>query len=216
MANWTQNDGENAGFADILRNFSSMLQDGRHIFDAATNALVGGTDPETIREDLFSTDERINQTEQRIRRQIVVHGTVHGAQTFPSLLIMMSLAKDAERIGDYCKNIFDLAVLGADLGSQEDRAALIQRKDRVSEVLGRARDMFDAQDEDRARALLADCDEIENECDDALERALREGGPGAAGFALANRYLKRVASHTANVATSLVMPLDKLDFFDEP
>jgi len=215
MANWTQTDGENAGFADILRNFSSMLQDGRHIFDAATNALVGGTDPETIREDLFSTDQRINRTEQRIRRQIVVHGTVHGAQSFPSLLIMMSLAKDAERIGDYCKNIFDLAALAPDLGSKEDRAIIVHRKDRVSALLGDARDMFDAQDEKRARTLLADCDKVENECDAALVQAVRDNGSGAAGLALSNRYLKRVASHTANVATSLVMPLDKLDFFDE-
>ena len=37
----------------------------------------------------------------------------------------------------------------------------------------------------------------------------------AAGRALAYRYLKRVTSHASNVVTALVMPLDKLDFFDE-
>ena len=53
---------EGSGFDDILREFSKMLEDGRHIFDAASNALLGGTDPETIREDLFRTDRRINET----------------------------------------------------------------------------------------------------------------------------------------------------------
>ena len=40
----------------------------------------------------------------------MVHGAVHGTFSFPELLVMMSLVKDAERIGDYAKNIFDLAV----------------------------------------------------------------------------------------------------------
>ena len=40
-------------------------------------------------------------------------------------------------------------------------------------------------------------------------------GPNLAGVALTARYFKRVASHAANIVTSIVMPLDKLDFFDE-
>ena len=34
--------------------------------------------------------------------------------------------------------------------------------------------------------------------------------------ALAHRYDKRIAAHASNVLTSIVMPLDKLDYFDEP
>lgn len=212
MAHWLSSSSEATGFAEIQRGFSKMLEDGRHIFDAAANALLGGTDPESIRSNLFATDRRINQTEQQIRRHIVVHGTVHGAQTFPSLLVVMSLAKDAERIGDYAKNIFDLAVIGPDLGTERER--LIEIKDHVSDLLGRAQDLYDAQDSEGARAFLAECDRIEDACDAGQERALR-AETNTCGQALAYRYFKRVVSHAANVVTSLVMPLDKLDFFDE-
>ena len=102
--NWLQRLGPEAqSLNEINVKFLEMLTDGRHIFVAAANALLGGTAPQVIRADLFETDRRINRTEQEIRRQIVVHGSIHGAATFPSLLVMMSLVKDAERIGDYAK-----------------------------------------------------------------------------------------------------------------
>ena len=41
-------------------------------------------------------------------------------------------------------------------------------------------------------------------------------GVNATAGALTCRYFKRITSHAANIATSLVMPVDKLDFFDEP
>ena len=214
MSHWLSKSSDTAGFAEIQRGFMQMLEDGRHIFDAATNGLIGGTDPEAIRADLFGTDERINRTEQHIRRQIVVHGTVHGARSFPSLLVVMSLAKDAERIGDYAKNIFDLAVLAPDLGGEEEVRKLIDLKDQISRLLYRARELYEAQDGEGARNFLSESDRVQDTCDAALEKAL-SSATNASGRALTYRYLKRVTSHAANVVTSLVMPLDKLDFFDE-
>ena len=65
---WLQKLGpESRNLKEINAHFQQMLEDGRHIFDAAANALLGGTDPEVIREDLFTTDQRINHTEQAIR-----------------------------------------------------------------------------------------------------------------------------------------------------
>lgn len=200
-------------FEDIQQRFMQMLEDGRHVFDAAANALVGGTDPDAIREDLFVTDKRINETEQELRRLILVHGTVHGATSFPSLLVMMSVAKDAERIGDYAKNIFDLGAARIGLGAEAD--ALVRLKDRVSRLLVKARNLYQSEDEKAARSFLAEADKVEDECDAAVARLLAVAGENVAGQALAYRYLKRVTSHAGNVVTALVVPLDKLDFFDE-
>ena len=38
----------------LASEFGQMLDSGRHIFDAAANTLLGGTDPAIVREDLFS------------------------------------------------------------------------------------------------------------------------------------------------------------------
>ncbi len=214
MASWLLSDSR--GYEEILRRFSQMLEDGRHIFDAAANALLGGTDTEIIRADLFATDQRINETEQQIRRLIVVHGSVHGAQSFPSLLVMMSLVKDAERIGDYAKNLFDLATAKPSLGGDEDRSKLVELKDQVSTLLVRGRNIHESQDAEAARAFLSDADRVQDACDALLARFIGLEGENAAARALTLRYFKRVASHVSNVVTALVMPLDKLDFFDEP
>ena len=204
------------GYEEIEHRFSQMLEDGRHIFDAAANALVGGTDPEAIRRDLFETDQRINSTEQQIRRLIVVHGSVHGAASFPSLLVMMSLVKDAERIGDYAKNLFDLAVAAPRAAAEAERDSLVELKDSISKLLVRGRNLHEAGDGDSARSFLAEADRIQDACDSAVQRLILQEGVNTAASTLAYRYFKRVTSHIANVVTALVMPLDKLDFFDEP
>ena len=144
MFDWLTRRGPEArGLEQITRNFAEMLEDGRHVFDAAANALLGGTDVEVIRDDLFRTDQRINETEQKIRRQLVVHGSIHGAQTFPALLVMMSLVKDAERVGDYAKNIYDLAKNKSDLGDEASRAELVSLKDEISRLLVRAKNLYE-------------------------------------------------------------------------
>jgi phosphate transport system protein len=214
---WLQRLGPEAqSLNEIHSKFLQMIADGRHIFDAASNALLGGTSPQVIRADLFETDRRINRTEQEIRRQIVVHGSIHGAATFPALLVMMSLVKDAERIGDYAKNIFDLTKVGIDLQAGPREGALIQLKDKVSKLLVRAHGLFEQQDTAKARDFLAEVAVLEDECDSAVEELLRSSGRNAASTVLTYRYFKRVISHIGNVVTSLVVPLDKLDYFDEP
>lgn len=209
-------DPEVKGLQEVTRKFEQMLEDGRHVFDAAANGLLGGTDPEVIRGDLFETDARINRTEQEIRRQLVVHGSVHGSMNLTELLVTMSLVKDAERIGDYAKNLFDLVVVQARLLDEEERQRLIVLKDKISKLLVRVRNLYEEQDEGAARRFLEDADALEDECDAAVHRLLAVEGRNAAGSVLTYRYFKRVTSHAGNIATSLVMPVDKLDFFDEP
>ncbi|TDJ66551.1 MAG: hypothetical protein E2O39_16250 [Planctomycetota bacterium] len=214
MLRWFQRLGpESRGLEEIHVRFLQMLQDGRHIFDAAANSLLGGTDPEVIREDLFRTDIRINETEQRIRREIVVHGSIHGAATFPALLVMMSLVKDAERIGDYAKNLFDLAILRPELGDEEELTHLVEEKDRLSRLLVRSQGLFDSHDVDAARVFLKEADAFADRCDAEIDRRIKSTGKNEATLVLCLRYFKRVMSHAANIVTSIVMPVDKLDYY---
>ena len=217
MMRWIQRLGpESRSLNELHTQFLQMMVDGRHVFNAAANALLGGTSPEVVREDLFATDKRINKTEQAIRREIVVHGSIFGAATFPALLVMMSLVKDAERIGDYGKNLYDLAAAEPFLGDDDQRAAMIVLKDRISKLIVRAHGLFDSQDADGAREFLFEVQSIEDECDTIVHEGLHSKSDNAAARVLAHRYFKRVTSHTGNIVSSLVVPLDKLDYFDEP
>ena len=112
MLNWLSGGSENSGGMERLRAlFGQMLDAGHHVFVSAANAYLGGTEIEVIRQDLFDTDKRINHAEQQIRREIVIHTSVHGVGSIAPCLVLMSIVKDAERMGDYAKNIFDLAEL---------------------------------------------------------------------------------------------------------
>ncbi|MAG54718.1 MAG: hypothetical protein CMJ83_00350 [Planctomycetes bacterium] len=206
------------GMDNMTSEFGQMLDAGRHCFDTAANALIGGTDPEVIRKDLFETDKRINKAEQQIRRHLVVHVSVHGAASLPACLVLMSVVKDAERIGDYAKNIFDLTPnvdrIRAQGGAIED---LVGLKDEISAGLARTRKAFDAQSEEDARALVREFSTLEDHCDQQVDELVKNevDHTCAATLVLTYRYFKRVISHTMNIATSIFMPLDKIDYFDE-
>jgi phosphate transport system protein len=204
----------NPGLEKMRAEFGQMLDAGRHIFNSAANAFLGGTDPEVIRQDLFSTDKRINHAEQQIRREIVVHASVHGATVFPACLILMSVVKDAERVGDYAKNIFDLAALSTKRPIGEYKDDLVRLKDQISHIMADCREAFDIQDKQSARQLIADTQRIEDHCDNQVAKLVKAGTEVdlAVSYALAYRYFKRVTSHVFNVATSVVQSVDKIDF----
>jgi len=192
--------------------FCQMLDAGRQVFDAATDAMLGKIDPEAIREQLFKTEKSINKSVRHLRREIVVHSTVHGPNTFPTCLVLMSVVKDAERIGDYGKNLFDLATTAPLVQDTEWRADIMQLKELISKLLSDCRDTFSTSDRDQALALISRAEKIEDRCDDQIQRLLTEEPPKAAAYVLAYRYLKRVASHVFNVLTSVVQPVDRIDF----
>jgi phosphate transport system protein len=206
--------GGSVGLEKMRAEFGQMLDAGRHIFDTASNAFLGGTDLEVIRQDLFDTDRRINRAEQQIRREIVVHATVHGVTEFPPCLVLMSIVKDAERVGDYAKNIFDLAELTPRPPAGEHKERLVKLKDRISRVMATCREIFDAHAKDQAAELIRDAQEIEDFCDEQIRQLIgaEQHVDLAAAYVLAYRYFKRVISHTRNVASSVIEPLDKLDF----
>ena len=210
-------DPESSGLAEMQRNFDRMLDEGRHIFDAAANAFLGGTAPDVVRDDLFATDKRINDLERRIRRALVVHGSVHGPSELPACLIMMSIVKDAERIGDYSKNLFDLAAVQQKREDDEYYPDLLAMKDEVSGFVAEARAIYGAQDEQRAKDFIRRGDKVQDHCD-AKVRKLLEPEPGTiqpAATALSYRYYKRVLAHLLNIVTSIIMPIDRLDYYDE-
>ncbi|MHC4954733.1 MAG: PhoU domain-containing protein [Planctomycetota bacterium] len=205
------------GLEEMRSRVGDMLTDGRHIFDAAANAFLGGADPEVIRDNLFATDKRINDLERKVRRQAVVHGSVYGTSQLPTCLVLMSIVKDAERIGDYSKNLFDIAVITQKKRDDPYFDDLLKHKDELSELLAEAMRIYRSQKEDKAKAFLHRGDALQDHYDRQVERLLgpNPGTEQPAATALAYRYYKRIIAHLLNIISSLVVPLDELDYFDE-
>src|SRR5690606_21912058 len=116
--------GESAQPMDrIETKIQEMLTHNRYEFDLAMSALMGDVVPTDVNDDLRLADRKVNRLEREIRRELVVHSSVYGGIDTPVVLVYMSIVKDVERVGDYAKNLLDLALDGstfASLGDADD------------------------------------------------------------------------------------------------
>jgi phosphate transport system protein len=198
----------------IEATIEAMLADDARAFELAMSGLLGEAPVREVRKEVKRTDRRVNDGERTIRRELVVHASVAGALDTPALLLYMSVVKDIERVGDYAKNLIDLARDGADLRAHADWA---RRRDEVLAFIWSTSEVFAARDVDRARAMLSQGDTLLDVLDDEVSALVRgeDAGSDPIARALALRYLKRIVAHLTNVLSSVVMPLDRLDYFDE-
>ena len=195
-----------------------MLQDNRHTFDLAINALVGGTDAGAVGKEVRKSDKRVNRAEREVRRRLIVHASVAGDRVdLTRVLIAMSVIKDAERVGDQSKNIWDLADAGIDFSSADDLKWLSSMRDQTSRFIAEASRIYQDRDMEAAHALIPEMDKVLDEYDECVVGQLESDDTAreAVPRALLCRYLKRITAHLMNVITSLVMPLERLDYYDE-
>ena len=60
---------------------------------------------------VYNLDIEVNKLERSIRKRVITHLSLSGSEV-EYCLLLMSIVKDAERIGDYIKNISEVSDLG--------------------------------------------------------------------------------------------------------
>lgn len=174
------------------------------------------------REDIVAVHDRdieLNKLQRRLRKQVIAHLTLNtNRRDTQHGLLWMSLIKDVERIGDYSKNLVEIYELGGSpLPDDENAAVLRDVRAVVEEVSREAGEVLERSDSARAQQLIRRGRESKQRCD-PLVRSIAQG-PYDAGttttLVLGTRFYKRIQSHLQNVLTSVVMPLHKLDYYDE-
>ncbi len=202
---------------EVEETIVKMLREGRVVYDTACEAVFGAGKSKEAKRAVRSTDWEINRAQQEVRRALMLHASVTAAVDLPLVLAYMSVVKDVERVGDYAKNIYDLAKYGADFSAAEDREELERYRDAVGRLIDDAADVFEQRDVDKASDLIAKADGFLDDHDAHVKAAYRFEGPAseAVARALYFRYLKRITAHVMNLMTSLVLPVDRLDYYDE-
>lgn len=204
---------------EIEAQLDGMLADCIQMFELATNALFGVQTSEAVRDEVWALDKQVNRRERTVRRELLVRGAVRHAEMEQGLLFAyMSVAKDLERIGDYCKNIWDLTNIGVNLGGQEDTESLRGEAIVIRELLEAGRTAFAAQDQKAVHELIPRLEMAAANHDRLVFGLARSDSPGSQAVprALYYRFLKRIVSHLENVLTSVVMPLDRIDYYKHP
>ena len=194
-----------------------MLASCQDAYRLATSAAFGEADTVKSGMDLLSLDKDINRMERRIRRELLIHGTVRGAEVDQGLMLTyMSLAKDIERIGDKCKDIWELAQMGANLSVGESASELQRDRERIAKLIEETLNAFTSEDSDKVHELVQGIQNADDYYDQHVQKFVMSTFPSkeVAPRALFYRYIKRLSAHLANILSSVVMPVDRLDFYN--
>jgi len=192
-----------------------MLSDLEYLYTRAWDAFIGKLVIDEVRQPFYDKDGAVNRHEREIRRMLAEHLSIHPRHDISGCLVMMSLVKDAERVGDYSKNMFEVAVMLEGIAQEMkyfERLSSPQRK--IADHFPLLRKAFLKPDENAAKKILKNYAPIKGECNKILSDLLSEelSTREAVATALLSRYLKRINSHMSNIASGIVYPLDQIDF----
>ena len=189
----------------------------RGMFDTAKESLRHKEDTE-IDIDIYNKDIEVNRFEREVRRNVFNHLAVVGTGRLPSGLVLVSIIIDIERIGDYTKNIVELALNHpGKLHGAKYEEDLQRVEAAVEDNLIRTKGCFESADDASALKLLKDYEWVNPVCDKNLmglvkeeDKSIRPGDAVALGMYF--RWLKRINSHLRNITTSVVNPFDRIGF----
>jgi len=191
-----------------------MVVKSRRMYEAAWEEASAGRSRPEVREEVQRIDIEVNKSERTIRRRLAEHLVLRSGADAPTCLALMSIVKDAERVGDYCKNIYEVACLytmnfdhGPYITPLRDLRAEIEG------IFSKCRTAFAEADSQMARDIIEEMKRIVRHCDDMIVQLLHDQLPTqkAVAYALLARYFKRVAGHLRNIATSVTGPVHEID-----
>lgn len=204
----------------MIEHVGDMLDDGQWMFATAGAVVHKQQSAPDVQDELYRRDRRINHLEYDIRRNILVHLAMGNMQDVSMCLVLMSVAKDAERVGDYCKNIFEIGrYFLSRYGRSEYAGPLDDVRQTILEAFPRVKQVFLQGDAQSGERLREDLLRARHRCDLLIQQLLSPGFPGTAdeavAYALRARFLKRTNSHLANIVTSVTNPVPMIDFRDQ-
>ena len=207
------------GLSQAWSSSNEMLVISHDMFNDSINALRSGEKNKVIKS-IKQRDEIINQYHRDIRKKVVTYYSVSkDILNIDSGLVLLNMVVDIERVGDYSKNILDLAKhhpkkLVSEKISDELRIiekAVIERfKNTVIAI--------ETMDEDIARKLIKSYRSDLGKISDDLVASSISGNfqigeeHRASSMVLYARYLKRIGAHLKNITSVVVNPFESIGY----
>ena len=198
---------------------NEMLVISHDMFNDSINALRSGEKNKVIKS-IKQRDEIINQYHRDIRKKVVTYYSVSkDILNIDSGLVLLNMVVDIERVGDYSKNILDLAKhhpkkLVSEKISDElriiEKAVIKRFKNTVIAI--------ETMDEDIARKLIKSYRSDLGKISDNLVASSISGNfqigeeHRASSMVLYARYLKRIGAHLKNITSVVVNPFESIGY----
>ena len=205
-------------FEQAYQEASKMLDTDAAMYEASVDALRH-SDTAEVKFDIYDADKGVNRSERDVRKKVMTHLVVSGGASLASGLSLVSVVVDIERIGDYTKNIYDLAVhhpLRLQGGPVEEKLQKVETA--VTTDFKGMIEVFKDRDEDKARVIMNNYKEgLSDACEEISNSILSGSISGldssdATAVSLYARFLKRIASHSRNIVTSVVNPFHRIGY----
>lgn len=194
-----------------------MLNRANNMFDNASARLRGRDIPHPD-VDIYYEERKVDKTERAVRKKVLIHLSASGVVDSPVAIKLIGIVIDIERVGDYTTNILELAqavniklnvgVLDAELSDIESEV------EHLFDVVSKAIEVYDSESVESVinKKLTGRCEELLHKLiTEDLELTVQT----AVIAALYIRYLKRIAAHLLNIASSFVQPFEKVRFMPE-
>ena len=208
---WRQKDLSN----QIMEEAKESLKLDYEMYLAAVDSLR--KDRSKVGMDIHDSDKDVNKAERSIRKKVLTHLSIADKSEINAGLVLTSIVIDIERIGDYAKDIYDLAEQRKKPLRTEDMESEVKQIEKIIEVFFKKTIVaFMDSDEEMAREVLEKYNSISGQCDQ-LTNVLINGEmdfkiSDAVTLALYLRYLRRIAAHLKTICSSIVNPFYRIGF----
>jgi Na+/phosphate symporter len=196
-----------------------MMMLSNEMFTQAIKYLREGENDETIRM-LKKRDVEINTFQRDVRKKVVTHYAIsQDIEDLPNGLVLLNMVVDVERLGDYTKNILDLALNHPNIiKSEEFSEDLYHVEQEVISRFSKTLEAIHTQDSDVARSMMVSYKETLTSVSDDIVNGCISGEitlgdeSKTVSLALYARYLKRIGAHLKNITTVLINPFEAVGY----
>jgi len=198
---------------------NDMLGLSHEMFTDSIRALRSGEKNKVIKS-IKQRDEEINQYQREIRRKVVTYYSISkDARNIDSGLVLINMVVDIERVGDYTKNILDLAKHHPKKLISEkisDDLRVIEKA--VVERFGNTVKAVQEMDESIAKELIKSYRSDLGKLSDNLVASSISGNytvgeeHRASSMVLYARYLKRIGAHLKNITSVVINPFESIGY----
>jgi len=172
-----------------------------------------------VMDNVRQMDKRINREQRDVRKKIYEHLSISGCGDLFRSLVLLVVVDHVERIGDYSKNIGDIAEMVPkefDFGKYE--ADFESAKNQTTELFDLTRQAFAETDEVKAAQVIKNYNKISKRCKAILREVLAQAmeQDQVPSFylplVLMLRYFRRVGAHLINIATTVINPFHRIGY----
>ncbi len=194
-----------------LEDTFKMMELSREIFTKSVKFFSEKGDVKKI----YDMDRQINELQIVVRRRVLEHLAINPSIDVTASLILITIVIDIERIGDYAKNIIEMADMYPHKLTNKLFDYIWKEEKTITALFPRTIKAFKAANADDAVEIMKKLTTVSKNMDGFIlelvnipDITLKDGIIAA----LLGRYIKRVAAHMKNIVSSVVNPFDRIGY----